>query len=790
MDGGTTRYLLASEARRRWRSILAVTLLVAGTVAVVLASVAGAARTAGALDGYLADYRAPDLFVGADSAAAEVIATLDGVEDSADFELAAAIPVVAASDEFFPLVVSPDGAIPGRMLRAPVVAGRAADPSVPHEVVLSELTSRRLGLGVGDELVLATLTPETAARSQDFEEEPDGPEVVLDVVGIARDPVDIGGRDRDITLTPLTPAFARRYDGTIGDIGTGVLLRVADGALGDVTAAARRAGAGEIDRTISDEAFRAQAEPTVSGLATGLRVLALTIAIAGAVALAQVLDRVASVAVVDDAALASLGLGRGSRLLRLALPGAVGVVVGTGLGVAGAVAVSPLFPVGLARRASIDAGIDVDALVLGGGAAVALAVGLAVAAGIGVSALRPGTRAVRHSRLAGATARSGAGAPVMVGVGLATGRGARSSGAMRAAAVGAGAGVLGVVAALTYGASADHLVGTPRLYGWPWDATITGAELSDVEDDGVGRRLVEEEAFAAVAEVSFNVPITVDRRPALAVVIDEMRGEVSPTVVEGRAPETAGEIALGADLLEVTAVEVGDEVDVGLGAQGTLTVVGVVALPVTEDGGSSGVGALLTPDGAEALGGPTFCDDADSCFRNWGVVVGSGRTGTEALAPFDDAEAELSLYRPVPPAEVEQMVAIEHLPRLIAVILAVLAAIALVHSTVATVRWHRRDLGVLRAIGFTARQLRTAIAVQMGVISLVGVVFGAVGGVIVGRVVWRLTVDRVSVPFAPVVPGVEVALVVLLTLAIAQLAAIPSRRVVTRLRVGRVLTTE
>lgn len=468
------------------------------------------------------------------------------------------------------------------------------------------------------------------------------------------------------------------------------------------------------------------------------------------------------------------------------------MILGTAVGVVGAAAASPLFPIGLARRATADPGFDLDGRILGLGAVAALAVGLVVTGVVVAATLRRQRAAggVRPSRLTAITSRWGAGVPVVVGVGLATGRQPGSSGAMRAAAAGAGAGVLGVVAAITYGASADHLIETPTAYGWAWDATVTGAEISDIEDDGVGRRLVDDESFEAVAEVSFNVPVTIDRRPAFAIVVDQQRGSFPPTVVSGRAPQGADEIALGGALLESTGVEVGDVVDVGLEETAPMTVVGVVALPVTEDGGSSGIGALLTPEAAEALGGPTFCDDTDSCFRNWGVGLDPRRQVDDALAAYEDADAEIAVYRPVPPAEVEQMIAVEHLPRLIAAILAVLATIALVHSTVVTVRWHRRELGVLQALGFTARQLRTAIAVQMGVLSVAGASLGAVAGVIVGRVVWRWTVSSLSLVFVPVVPLAAIAVVVVATLALAQLAAIPSRRAVGRLRVGRVLARE
>jgi hypothetical protein len=56
--------------------------------------------------------------------------------------------------------------------------------------------------------------------------------------------------------------------------------------------------------------------------------------------------------------------------LAAALPGLIAVLGGVALAVAGAVALSPLAPVGPVRRYDPDRGISADGLVLGAGAAV------------------------------------------------------------------------------------------------------------------------------------------------------------------------------------------------------------------------------------------------------------------------------------------------------------------------------------------------------------------------------------------------------------------------------------
>src|SRR5438067_342713 len=74
--------------------------------------------------------------------------------------------------------------------------------------------------------------------------------------------------------------------------------------------------------------------------------------------LAQVISRSAP----DTAVLRALGATRGQAALAAALPAVIAVLGGVALAVAGAVAVSPLAPVGPVRQFDPDRGIGADAL--------------------------------------------------------------------------------------------------------------------------------------------------------------------------------------------------------------------------------------------------------------------------------------------------------------------------------------------------------------------------------------------------------------------------------------------
>ena len=225
------------------------------------------------------------------------------------------------------------------------------------------------------------------------------------------------------------------------------------------------------------------------------------------------------------------------------------------LAVVVAVAVSPLTPIGVARDADPDLGVFVDGpVLLLGSLAIVLAV-LALAAfpawwytrdaryrSAGQAVTRP-SRFVAWLGLSGAPLAAGTG----VRMALEPGRG-RTAVPVRTTIVGAALAIATVVAALTFASSLDHLVSTPRLYGWSWDARVeTSGETPDsaaalhtkVADLMRGSKSVAGFSDSVISRVNLDgVTVT-------ALGVAHQKGAVGPTVVEGRAPRTDGEIALG-----------------------------------------------------------------------------------------------------------------------------------------------------------------------------------------------------------------------------------------------------
>lgn len=779
-------YLTGIEVRRHWRSVLLLTLLVALVTGTVLASVAGGRRSRTSFDRYLAQLNAPDILATGDPETLDQVARLPMVASAPPFELAAVFPS-DSSEDFFPMAVSADGLIPGTYLRSPVVAGRMADPAQPLEVTLGERTARRLRATVGDTIPMSSLGPESTAKLNSGEEQDppaDGPAFKLTVVGIVRDPGDIGARGTDLALTFLTPAFRDRFPTTrIGSLADGRFVVLRDGV--DVTALTDAAGGlpVELDPSFSADGVGRQVEPTMAAIATALYVFAAVAAVAGLATIGHAVGRMQASSSGDDSTLAAIGVGRAGRWARLVAPGWAAVVLGAPLGIGLAVVASPLFPFGLARRAETNFGIHVDLGVMVVGGVASLFAGLALVTALGGLGARSALRRPRLDCPPSVVSRAaGAGAPPTVVTWLTMAVGARGGGRSTSGTAIAGTtlGVLGVVAALVFAASINRLVSTPSLYGWGWDANVEGADLSDLGADAtatVASALLDDPQVEAVAQLEMQLEATIDGTPVFVTSAIDVKGQVEPVIVQGKPPVAADELAVARDTIEAIGAQVGDRVDLEIGkVSRKMLITGMVALPVSADGGASATGAYLATASAQAMKTVSQCEDGSSCYRNLAITVTDEADLQDVVARYEDRAHGVAVDVPAPPGEVERLQAVEHLPWYLAGVLGLLAGVAVTYSAAIGVRNRRRDLAMLRVIGMTASQLRGVVAVQVLVLTLAGGVLGSGLGLLVGRQVWRLVVRSLALPFSPTVPLTAVLLIPVATLVITQVAATFSRR--------------
>jgi ABC-type lipoprotein release transport system permease subunit len=804
-------FVARTQLRQRWGSVVVLTLIVGFTGAVVLASLAGARRTSSAVSRFRDETLAPDLTVflpAVDDATIDGLRALPGVE-----ALGVGRQLTASTDGAFDLAVGGpfDNAFGRTVDRPRVLDGRLPQQDRVREVAVPEPLARGLGFSVGDTFVLRTYSPAQVEAILDGSatefDDPEGPHVDLRVVGVTRVPGDLSFEGDSGGLVLTTRAFVDRYGDQIGSF-SGLVLRVrttdGDAARNFVRIARERtarfqSGEGEFQVQPSAETEGAVQE-SIDVVATGLVVFAVVAAIAGVVVVAVVMRRYVDGGASDLSALRGLGLSRGGRTLALAFAALPIALAGSALAVVGAWLASPLFPRGLARSAEPDLGLDVDPLVLAGGlvAGVLLVGLLALWSGHRVvNASLPSTQgAPRPSAVRGSWA-TGMPPSMTVGFAMATGR-ERAGGPApgRAAVAGALVAVMGVVAVVVVTASLQHLERTPRAYGYNWDAhvEVEDAERADPTSECSRSRtaVADDAAVAAATDVCADT-IEVEGYSTEAYGFTSLKGDIGPTVLEGRAPRAGSEVALGTRTLDRVRADVGDPVRIdGPGAGRRYRVVGRVLVPALVSPGEGNNlqavadGALFTGAGLERIASTGTSGQARILVR-WrdGVDVGAASQRIGRLSGGTNRPLHAAV-----PLEVDRLQQLHALPWLLGAFLSVIGVLGLGYGLVTSVRRRARELAILKTVGFRRGQIGGAVATQATAYAVVGLVIGIPLGVLVGRAAWSRIAGRSGFEVVSVVPLAIVALVVVATLVIVNVVAwFPARRAA-RVRPAVVLRSE
>lgn len=755
-------YRVRAEVRTRWRSLLALALFVALIGGVVLTAAAGARRTQTAVDRLGAAAGDVDGFLdvhGTDQSKWDDIGRLPSVEMAAKVAFVYAFPDV---DGYFPFLAftDPNAAdVNGGVL----VAGRRPNPKAANELVLSEATAKAIGARPGSTLNTVTVPPEDVEAFNESEDyDPAGPRLPLKVVGIVRSGQDIASRGGDPTVTFLSYAFYEKYRDRIGMDDASFLVRFGrDAGSGEVTRDLNRLFAGGPAPALDASGDPAEGLKSSTNVqAVGLMAFAGVFLLFGLAAVAQAMSRAVNAAAGDHQALSAVGLTRRGQFLDAAIPSALTGTVGCIAAVGVAVLASPLLPVGLAGQAEPDPGVRIEPLVLlPGTAALILAVLVVVAWPAwrrsrqplsGAPVVTATTRPTVASRLTRTSQPA-----LAVGVDMATrrGRGATEV-AVRTALVGTLLGALGLAAAAVFSGSLQHLLDTPSRYGWSWDVSAS------VPDNKI-QTVVNRDDVAAVGRAVLNATVRVDDRPINAFAIDTVKGEIPAPVAKGRGPTSSTEIALGAALRH----RIGEEVEVTTDERkARYRVVGIALSASPDDPIPMDGGALLSPDGLERLGLlKAKYDSEDSAYRQTLITFREGVDQRVASRTIPiKSQNDRTVTFPRPPAEVAKLDQVRDLPRLLALFLGALAIVALLHALAQTVQRRRVELGVLRAIGFTRRQVAGAIGWQAAALAVVGAAVGLPLGTAVGRWLWSGVAQGLGVAAHP-----QVAVTLLLVVPIA-----------------------
>ena len=401
---------------------------------------------------------------------------------------------------------------------------------------------------------------------------PNGPRPRLRVVGIVRRPLDLGVRAASGGVAVLTPAFNDKYSGRIGIFTDVLRVKTERGAadVAPVVAAARKIWGTQPAFQVQGLGIETEgAGSAIDVLTMSLWIFAAVTALAGLVAISIVLTRDVGNVTVDQSTLRSLGATRIQRIIAVGARAALIALAGAVLAGLGAILASPLFPLGVARRADPDVGLHVDWLVVLAGIALVGAVVVAIAFFAAWRATRP-VAADRDARVAAGTPLRSSSSRTRAGLRPAATNGLRmavepgtgpTAVPVRSAFAGAAFGIAGITAVLVFGASLSHLVASPSLSGWTWTAktevpTAAGTKCADANDFG----LVHTPGVEAVAAVC-TAQVEVGARPVNAWGLRPLRGSITPTVVSGRVPSTSREIALGAVTMRKIGKHVGDSVN-------------------------------------------------------------------------------------------------------------------------------------------------------------------------------------------------------------------------------------
>jgi hypothetical protein len=479
-----------------------------------------------------------------------------------------------------------------------------------------------------------------------------------------------------------------------------------------------------------------------------------------------------------------LGLTRRERATVAAGPAAGAIVAGivAGLGIAGFArvgaigVVEPLEPEpsrGLGTS-SMLAAVAIGALCL------ALALLLAMRA----TRLEPAMGSARRRWIDHRLSALAAPPPVAEGIRAAFGRRA-------AAPVIAGSGLVAaaLVAALVFGANLSALVGTQRAYGWPWDlAALTGGGYGDLDLDAAREAFSADPAVAGWTAFGFMNEPAIDGEPTMSVIgVEQEAPAVDFPLVAGKLPTRPDEIALGVNTAGERGLDVGDTVRLGGPFEAfDVTITGLVVFPAVGPMFAESVGAgtgMLLPQALVDAVAPVP-NAAASLATFVGVELADG-ADEAATARIHDALAGLDVFGyppiqlegPVRPPEVVEVAATRSVPLAIGAALAALGTLGLGVAGWSSVNARRRDLAILRALGFTRGQVRSTVRTQSMATAVVAVAIGVALGTVAGRLAWEAFTRELGVlpnttSAWPTVGGVMVGAVVV-SIVVAQL---PARR--------------
>jgi hypothetical protein len=679
--------------------------------------------------------------------------------------------------------------------RPTVIQGRLADPWRADEMVMSADAAQLLHLHVGDVVDFGFYT-NTQTLENGYGTAAVTPQLRIGVrlVGIVRFSFEIVRDDFDhgLKFVLLTPTLTRPLDQCCANgVQAGVQLRNGSRDVATVEAEIKQrfANSSVVQVAAVEEAT---AERAIAPESIALGVFGAIAALAALLIAGQAIGRQLRAGADDLDTLRALGASPAMTVTD-GLIGVLGAVVaGAFLAAVIAVALSPLSPLGPVRPVYPHSGIAFDWTVLAAGV-VGLLVVLGVTAVVFAYRQAP-QQAVRRaalrsrspSRVATLAASSGLTISGVVGIRFALDRDNRAV-PVRSAILGAVLAIVVVVATFVFGSSLNTLVSHPALYGWNWNYEMLGnyGGLADVPLPQTGQLLNRDPYVAAWTRASFD-DLRIDGQD-VPVLGTTPNAAVAPPVLSGHALAASNQIVFGPTSLAQLHKHIGDTVtlDNGVTKPTRLIIVGTATLPAIGAGQTLhleiGTGAVLSeqfiPAHDRGFGDLPSSPEAVFVRFHAGANPVAARRSLDRIAidvqniKGHGPPAVVSVQRP---AEIVNYRTMGNTPALLGAALAAGAIVALGLTLLIAVRRRRRELAILKMLGFTRRQLAAIVAWQSSVAVALGVLIGVPLGITAGRALWNRFADALHIVPESTVPTLAIALIVVGALVLANVvAAIP-----------------
>jgi len=347
--------------------------------------------------------------------------------------------------------------------------------------------------------------------------------------------------------------------------------------------------------------------------------------------------------------------------------------------------------------------------------------------------------------------------------------------------------VCALTVAVTFGSSLVQLAGHPRAYGVSWDLQV--GNFADAQGpEQAARKLAADPAVAAYRGAMSGIGPLLEGRPVTVLSFASGKGSLGPVVVEGRGPAQPDEVALGTVTMRTLGRRIGDTVEIrGAGEPQRLRIVGRVVVNLG-DGSPSvapGKGAVVHPDLWRHLD-PPGAPISPSYFFVRLDPAADRRLAIDRLRRDFPNTVVLPLKQP----DLTNLERVGYLPGLLAGLVALLALGTVTHALVTSVSRRRRDLAMLKALGFTRGQVSQTVAWQATTFALLAALIGVPLGIAGGRWAWRLIAGQLGIDAGPIVPPLSVLAIAAGALLVANLAAAGPGRAAARTHPAVALRSE